>query len=122
MKEEINTGSYWGFIEENYPNYDSSDEICKSNDFSLWIEGERESGADDDVIECLIKNEVEVFEKALRNYIKIKRGYDYKLRKMIGELYEEYDTCEEIIDALRSLESNKEITKEEYDFILEHYM
>ena len=122
MKEEINTGSYWGFIEENYPNYDSSDEICRSNDFSLWIEGERESGLEDDAIECLIKNEVEVFEKALRNYIKFKIGYDCKLRKLIGELYEEYDTCEEIIDALRSLESNKEITKEEYDFILEHYM
>lgn len=122
MKEEINTGSYWSFIEEYHPNYDSSDEICKSNDFSLWIEGERESGADDDVIEYLIKNEVEVFEKALRNYIKFKRGYDYKLRKLIDELYEEYDTCGEIIDALRSLESNKKITKEEYDFILEHYM
>lgn len=122
MKEEINTGSYWGFIEENYPNYDSSDEICRSNDFSLWIEGETEDGLDDDAIECLIKNEVEVFEKALRNYIKIKRGCDCKLRKLIGELYEEYDICEEIIDALRSLESNKEITKEEYDFILGHYM
>jgi hypothetical protein len=57
MKEEINTGSYWGFIEENYPNYDSSDEICRSNDFSLWIEGERESGLEDDAIEYLIKNE-----------------------------------------------------------------
>lgn len=124
MEEEINTGSYWSFIEENYPNYDSSDEICKSNDFSLWIEGEREDGdfTEDFVIEIHIQNELKVFEKALRNYIKIKRGYNSNLKDLIDELYEEYDTCGEIIDALRSLESNKEITKEEYDFILENYM
>lgn len=121
MKEEINTGSYWSFIEEYYPNYDSSDDICESNDFSLWVEGERESELDDKVVELLIKNEVKVFETALRNYIKIKRGYDMKLKKLFIDIAIQHESCEEIMSALRSLESNKEITASDYDYILKNF-
>lgn len=70
---EVNTGSYWAFIDAYYPNYDSSDEIAVSGDFSLWVEGERDEPPAD--IEQAIKNEVNIFEKALRNYIKRMKGY-----------------------------------------------
>lgn len=73
--EEINTGSYWSFIEKYYPKYDSSEAICESNDFSLWIEGERDFNYNEDEIEDLIENEVNIFETSLREYIKEKRGY-----------------------------------------------
>ncbi len=68
---EVNTGSYWKFIEAYYPNYDSSDEICDSNDFSLWLECERANPPMG--LENCIKNEVVIFEKALRNYIKLRK-------------------------------------------------
>lgn len=68
---EINTGSYWKFIEAYYPNYDSSDEICDSNDFSQWVEDERTEPPMG--LEDCIKNELAVFEKALRNYIKLRK-------------------------------------------------
>lgn len=70
-----NTGTYWSFIEKYYTNYDSADEICESNDFSLWVEGERDFNYNENSIEEMIKNEVNVFEKALRQYVKEKRGY-----------------------------------------------
>lgn len=70
---EINTGSYWAFIEAYYPNYDSADEIADSGDFSLWVEGERDNLPMD--LEDCIQNEVNIFEKALRNYIKQMKGY-----------------------------------------------
>ena len=70
-----NTGTYWSFIEKYHTNYDSADEICESNDFSLWVEGERDFNYNENAIEEMIKNEVSVFEKALRQYVKEKRGY-----------------------------------------------
>ena len=73
--EEVNTGSYWSFIEKYYTNYDSADEICESNDFSLWVEGERDFNYNENAIEEMIENEVSVFEQALRQYVKEKRGY-----------------------------------------------
>lgn len=65
---EINTGSYWDFIEAYHPLYDSADEIALSGDFSLWAENERDYLPDS--VENCVKNEVNIFEKALRNYIK----------------------------------------------------
>lgn len=71
---EVNTGSYWKFIEVYYPNYDSSDEICDSNDFSRWVEDMRAEPPMG--LEDCIKNEVAVFEKALRNYIELRKEND----------------------------------------------
>lgn len=72
-EDEVNTGTYWAFIEKYYPNYDSADEIALSGDFSLWVENERDYLPDS--VENCIKNEVSIFEKALRNYIKQMKGY-----------------------------------------------
>lgn len=72
-EDEVNTGTYWAFIEAYYPEYDSADEIALSGDFSLWAENERDYLPDS--VENCIKNEVSIFEKALRNYIKQKKGY-----------------------------------------------
>ena len=66
---ENNTGSYWGFIEQNFPNYDSSDKINISNDFSLWIENARDELPDGLTIEELINNEVDIFRTSLIEYI-----------------------------------------------------
>lgn len=73
--EDINTGTYWPFIEENYPNYDSSDEVALSNDFSLWIENERDTLPEGYTYEELIANEVEVFKTALEEYIRKQKSH-----------------------------------------------
>ena len=43
------------------------------------------------------------------------------MKNIIFNLFDTYDTYEEIIDALRSLETNNEITEEEYNNILTNY-
>lgn len=41
-----------------------------------------------------------------------------KTKKLMFNLFNEYDDCDEITNALRSLESEKEISEAEYDYIL----
>lgn len=66
---ENNTGLYWEFIEQNFPNYTSSDKISISNDFSLWIENEKDELPEGWTIQELINNEVDIFRTALIEYI-----------------------------------------------------
>lgn len=44
-----------------------------------------------------------------------------ELKDIFKDISEQYETCEEIISSLRSLASCFEITKEEYNIIMENY-
>lgn len=44
-----------------------------------------------------------------------------KLKELLFDLFDTYEECEDIIDSLRSLASNNEITEQEYDIILDNY-
>ena len=44
-----------------------------------------------------------------------------KIKDILIDLFETYTDCDDIIDALRSLETEKEITAEEYDYAIKHY-
>lgn len=43
------------------------------------------------------------------------------LKKLFIDIAKENETCEEIIDCLRSLNSCKEITQSDYDYILKNF-
>ena len=45
----------------------------------------------------------------------------YELKNILFKLFMTHDYYEEIINDLRNLESEKEITEEDYDIILENY-
>ena len=44
-----------------------------------------------------------------------------RLRKIMYPLFDEYEDCDDITEALRSLLSEGEITEEEYDQCQEHW-
>lgn len=44
-----------------------------------------------------------------------------RLKRLLYNLFNDYDEYEDIIDCLRSLESNNEITEQEYNTILNNY-
>lgn len=44
-----------------------------------------------------------------------------KIRDILIDLFKTYTECDDIIEALRSLETEKEITAEEYDYAIKHY-
>ena len=44
-----------------------------------------------------------------------------KLKKLFISIANQHESCEEIMSALRSLESNKEITSSDYDYILKKF-
>ena len=44
-----------------------------------------------------------------------------KIRDILIDLFKTYTECDDIIEALRSLETEKEITEEEYDYAIKHY-
>jgi hypothetical protein len=43
------------------------------------------------------------------------------MKKLFIDIASQYESCEEIMSALRSLESNKEITSSDYDYILKNF-
>lgn len=43
------------------------------------------------------------------------------LKRLLYNLFNNYDEYEDIRDCLRSLESNNKITKQEYNIILDNY-
>ena len=43
------------------------------------------------------------------------------LKNILYDLFEQYEWCEDIIDTLRNLNTEKEISDEEYDFIMANY-
>lgn len=77
-----NTGLYWDFIEANFEGYDSSEKIALSNDFSLWLEGERDSLPDGLTISELVDNEVEIFRDSLLSYIRKQTGVGALISKL----------------------------------------
>ena len=44
-----------------------------------------------------------------------------RIGQIMFNLFDSYEDCDEIIDCLRSLNSEEEITDEEYDYCLEHW-
>lgn len=44
-----------------------------------------------------------------------------RIGQIMFDLFDSYEDCDEIIDSLRSLNSEGEITDEEYDYCLEHW-
>lgn len=44
-----------------------------------------------------------------------------KIKDILIDLFKTYTECDDIIEALRSLETEKEITAEEYDYAIKHY-
>lgn len=44
-----------------------------------------------------------------------------KLEELVYALFNSYEDYEDIINALRNLESEKEITEEEYNVVLKNY-
>lgn len=44
-----------------------------------------------------------------------------RIANIMFPLFDEYEECDEIEDALNSLLSEEEITEEEYDYCLEHW-
>lgn len=44
-----------------------------------------------------------------------------RIGQIMFDLFDSYEDCDEIIDRLRSLNSEGEITDEEYDYCLEHW-
>ena len=44
-----------------------------------------------------------------------------RIGQIMFDLFDSYEDCDEIIDSLRSLNSEREITDEEYDYCLEHW-
>ena len=44
-----------------------------------------------------------------------------RIGQIMFDLFDSYEDCDEIIDCLRSLNSEGEITDEEYDQCLEHW-
>ena len=43
------------------------------------------------------------------------------LKNILYDLFEQDEWCEDIIDTLRNLNTEKEISDEEYDFIMANY-
>lgn len=82
LQNKNNTGLYWEFIEENFEGYDSSEKIALSNDFSLWLEGERDSLPEGLTVSELIDNEVEIFRDALVSYIRKQTGVGALIEKL----------------------------------------
>lgn len=72
--------TYWDFIEENYPNYSSSDEILLSDILNRFLDNEEicesdrkmidDIGTKEEVQEFFIQHETKLFEEALRNSLK----------------------------------------------------
>lgn len=54
---------------------------------------------------------------------KIKKQIDTirDLKIILYDLFEQYEYCEDIIDKLRSLNTEQVISDEEYNFIMAHY-
>ena len=44
-----------------------------------------------------------------------------RCKEVLQNLAEDYDDCDDMIDALRSLEAEEEITSEEYDYIIANW-
>ena len=44
-----------------------------------------------------------------------------RIGQIMFNLFDSYEDCDEIIDSLRSLNSEGAITDEEYDYCLEHW-
>ena len=56
-----------------------------------------------------------IIKKEMINMDKVRIG------QIMFDLFDSYEDCDEIIDSLRSLNSEGEITDEEYDYCLEHW-
>ena len=61
----------WDFVEKYYPNYSSSDQICRALDLLLKKETEELSSEEDIEITYILED---VFEQAIANFIKINGG------------------------------------------------
>lgn len=46
---------------------------------------------------------------------------EIKLKEILFDILDEYEEYEDIVDTLRNIESEKMISEEEYDFIMENY-
>lgn len=44
-----------------------------------------------------------------------------KIKEIMFNLFDEYEDCDDIIDALRSLETEQKITEEEYDYAMKYW-
>ena len=44
-----------------------------------------------------------------------------KIKSILLDLWEEHELYENIVQDLRSLQTNQEITEEEYDYIIQNY-
>lgn len=61
----------WDFVEKYYPNYSSSDQICRALDLLLKKETEELSSEEDIEITYILED---VYEQAIANFIKINGG------------------------------------------------